>query len=82
MRVRPTLVERMRPPEARATPPPLTEDQRSLLGTLERLGPRETFDRLHLAGPYEVIYRACQRLGSDAVAELGRMALERDAGGR
>jgi hypothetical protein len=79
-KARDTLVAAMRPPAPGVEPPTLTEDQKSVLFTLERIGPRETFDRLMLMGPYQVIYDACQRLGSDAVGELRRMIGERDPG--
>jgi hypothetical protein len=59
-------------PEPTPSAPALSPDQKTLLSILDSLGPRETFDRLLLAGPYQVIWNACQRLGSDAVAEIRR----------
>jgi hypothetical protein len=77
-KARDAMLATIHPPQAGAAPPPLTEDQKSVLFTMKGIGPRETFDRLMLMGPYQVIYEACQRLGSDAVGELRRMIGERN----
>jgi hypothetical protein len=57
-------------------PPALAEWESFALATMRRLGEREACDRLYLAGAYGVIALAIQRLGTDAIRELRRLALE------
>lgn len=58
-------------------PAVLSEEQSRVLRYLADLGSRETFDRLLLAGPYDAIWEAVNRLGTDAVVELRRVIAAR-----
>jgi hypothetical protein len=51
-----------------------TDAERAMLHMAREIGERTTYDRLFLAGPYGLISEAIDRLGTDAVNHLRKLA--------
>jgi len=67
------IVEKLLPGLRPRRPEPLTTSEQLAVDFVRRIGQGEAMDRLMMMGPYQVIYEAIKRLGSDAVAELRRI---------